>query len=234
MADNWRVQTRTDALGQPVVLLEVRFARTIACTPAEFASLKDTIHESGLKEATRYMEFALTCPPDVRPACKTEWADVKARSVNLMTFNKIVQLLLQRPFFRIEGNSSSGFTGVLATSDTETRVPLTIESIPKIVAQLQKLKADAAASNDEGLEGICTGIDGSVGELGKLCHELQEIRDFQEREAQRQQDEIRRAQQRAKAAKEREEEFGGHVDRPPKEIMRGDGIDRVERAMRTA
>jgi hypothetical protein len=222
MTDRWRAQTRTNVAGKPVVLVEVQFSRTIICTEDTFEKIHGQMMEARLKEAAEFVKFAMQVPQNQRIFCNLSWTDADQKKFELQPFSTIVQWLDGISSLRIEGDIQQGYKLILTTSDRDIATPLNEQNIPQVIASLYQLKTDAQAEGDTALENICGDADSLIQPLGKLCEDLKAIREHQQKTEQ-EREEMERTDRELR-----------DVIREPKETVRGDHIDRIERAMRTA
>lgn len=222
MVDRWRAQTRTNLAGHPVVLVEVQFSRTIMCSADTFQDIEGQMREAGLKRTVEFVRFAMEAPREQRIFCNVPWSDAEQKRFELQPFGQIVHMLEGRPSLRIEGDPQQGYRLILATSDRELVTPLDETNIPTVVGSLQQLSADAQTQGDTALETLCDDIQDMIEPLNTLCKDLKAIRDHQQRTEQE------------RERMERTDRELREIMREPKESVRGDQIDKIERTMRTA
>jgi hypothetical protein len=220
MGDKWRGQVRTTLQDKPAVLLEIQINRTIAVTQDNVSAVLAILSETHASVISRYIHDGLESPPDQHAFMNTDWTDT--RPFPLGSILQIVQKLEGRPFFRIEGDAKSGYRGVFATVDREISTPLTLETIPKVIAQLTQLAQDARNDGDSGLESFCKDASGMIEPLATLCRNMKDIQDHMAK-TQQERDQMHRT----------EHDVHEDVHVGP-ELIHGDAIDKVEHGLNTA
>ncbi len=148
MADQWKAEVRTIA-GAPVIVLDVTITRTLLIDPQMFQSFDGLLKACNLTDAHNFIEKMEDVPDDTRAFYKVPWTEADAKKINLEPFSKIMQRFDDRNFWRLEGDTPTGFVGILTLSGRDIRYDLAERNLASFKAAVDttqnKINADKTA-----------------------------------------------------------------------------------------
>lgn len=173
MADRWKAAVCTIG-GQPVAIVDVEIKRTLFIDPELFEKLRSNedkfgLDAAGLTDAKDFIQEIQTIPADTRSFYVEPWTDLDNSRISMRPFAEIIALVEDNNVFRVTGDASNGFTGLLYVGGIERRFDMSRANLPAFQARLTQESFDAqeAAKNGDITQDQADAIDFICREAGR-------------------------------------------------------------------
>jgi hypothetical protein len=149
MKDRWNAKVITIG-GKPAAIVDVTFTRTMIIDADIFEGIIGNLIESNLAEVGDFYEGLKNVPNEMLRFIAIPTAELDEQ-INLSVFGDIIKKFDTRAYWRIEGSSETGFTGILNLSCIERRFDLsTIDKIQTFGLSIGDINKAVDASVNKG------------------------------------------------------------------------------------
>ncbi|HSK74546.1 MAG TPA: hypothetical protein VK892_22785 [Pyrinomonadaceae bacterium] len=137
MADKFRAKLGSVA-GIPVAVVDITITRTLIM-PIEWVQKIGGAHfkAAGLDELNSVISEGDNVPEDARPYFYHPWTEAYEKTINLLPFSQIVEMLNPKDYLRLEGDATQGFKGKLNFMGVEFTIDMSKNKLPLLNERLE-------------------------------------------------------------------------------------------------